>query len=138
MSTVDLNDVKELLEGSPVLRRVETTPNEKCLVKKLDQYFSDFEISMMWYGGEVSSKRSEQERIAFCNRLLVECLDEFPYREEFIKHFSAGGDMKKRRAIAALLARDTYISMGDIVDAVFHSTRDPSGLMNHAGENGVR
>lgn len=103
-----------------------------------NQRDSNFVRCLMIYGGSDYMQISEQQRIGFCNWLLVECLSECPYQDEFIKHFSAGGDPFERRRIANMIERDGFITMNDIVDAVFHSTRNPDGLVNYAGEDGVR
>lgn len=107
-----------------------TTPNS--------QLNSGFVRGLMVYGGSDYKKVSEKQRVGFCNWLLVECLSKCPYRDEFIKHFSTGGDQYERRRIAQMIERDGFITMIDIVDGVFHSTRDPERLVNYAGETGVR
>ncbi len=100
---------------------------------------SEFVTTFLRYGGgNRHVPVSEQQRLGFCNWLLVEYLEECPYRDAFIQHFSAGGDMAERLRIAALIEIDGYIVMGDLVDAVFYATTDTARLVNYAGDDGVR
>lgn len=99
---------------------------------------SEFVTTFLFYGGGRCRMVSEQQRLGFCNWLLVEFLEECPYRDAFIQLFSAGGDMAERQRIASLLESDGYIVMSDLVDAVFYATTDTARLVNYVGENGVR
>lgn len=99
---------------------------------------SEFVSIFLTYGGGRHFGVNEQQRLAFCNYLLVECLEECSYSHEFIQHFSTGGDTYERQRIASLIETHGYISMGDIVDAVFYSSTDTDRLVNYAGEDGVR
>lgn len=101
-------------------------------------YTDSFADQLMAYGGGRYNKVSEQQRLGFCNWLLMEFLEECPYRNDFIRHFSANGNLERRKEIARVLARDTYISMADLVDAVFQCTTDPERLANYAGADGCK
>lgn len=99
---------------------------------------SEFVRTFLTYGGGFYAITTEQHRLAFCNWLLVECMQEFPHRDAFVQHFSAGGDIAERQRIAELIESDGCILMSDIVDAAFQCARIPDRLVNYAGEDGVR
>lgn len=100
---------------------------------------SEFVTTFLLYGGGRYGVVTEQQRLAFCNWLLMECMQKFPSRDDFVRHFSAGGAMVERLRIAALLESDGCVAMGDIVDAVFQCAMNTDFLAtHHAGENGVR
>lgn len=99
---------------------------------------NEFVDIFMSYGGSTSEEFSETQRLAFCNRLLARNLSRYPYREEFIKAFSAGGSMAYRQRIAAWLSRYPHISISDLVNSIFHCLTHPEGLVNYAGEDGCQ
>lgn len=95
-------------------------------------------IFMAYGGGDAFVRVSEQRRLGFCNWLLLECLEEYPRREQFIKAFSAGGTKAHRVREARFLATYPHITVGDLVDAALQSCTDPEALVNYAGDDGCK
>ncbi|MDP3637151.1 MAG: hypothetical protein U0989_02570 [Azonexus sp.] len=98
---------------------------------------NEFTLTFMAFGG-THYKHGETRRLAFCNWLLVERLEEYSRRNEFIKAFSAGGDTQSRWREAANLSAYSKITMGDLAEAVYGACILPEVFSDHAGEDGCK
>lgn len=116
------------------MNNVEFVTREPLLDSAPDKFTSVF----LSYGGGQFARVSEPQRLGFCNWLLLECLEEYPRREQFIKAFSAGGTKAHREREARFLATYPHITVGDLADAIFQSCTDPEALVNYAGEDGCQ
>lgn len=128
--------IEPILQGlDRGLNGIEFVTREPSLNSIPDEFTSIF---MAYGGGGEFARVSEPQRLGFCNWLLVECLEEYPRRDLFIKAFSAGGTRADREIEAKCLALYPHITMGDLADAIFQSCTDPEGLVNYAGEDGCK
>lgn len=96
-----------------------------------------FTQTLMAYGGGGTTPATEPQRRAFCNWLLVEFMDDYPRRDQFIAAFSSSGTREQRQAEALALASDSEICLGDLTDAVFWACTKTDDLQQYAGDESI-